>query len=101
MVSMLRSAGIRAELYLGSGKMGPQLKYADKRNSPCVIIQGGDEHARGEVQIKDLVEGARAAAGIASNQEWRESRPAQFAVPETKLVEAVRELLARHGIRWD
>ena len=101
MVSMLRSAGIRAELYLGSGKMGPQLKYADKRNSPCVIIQGGDEHARGEVQIKVLAEGARAAAAIASNQEWRESRPAQFAVPETKLVEAVRELLARHGIRWD
>jgi histidyl-tRNA synthetase len=101
MVSMLRSAGIRAELYLGSGKMGPQLKYADKRNSPCVIIQGGDEHARGEVQIKDLVEGARAAAAIASNQEWRESRPAQFAVPETKLVEAVRELLARHGVKWD
>jgi histidyl-tRNA synthetase len=101
MVSTLRAAGIRAELYLGSGKMGPQLKYADKRNSPCVIIQGGDEHARGEVQIKDLVEGARAAAAIASNQEWRESRPAQFAVPEAKLVDAVRELLARHGVNWD
>jgi histidyl-tRNA synthetase len=101
MVSTLRNAGIRAELYLGSGKMGPQLKYADKRNSPCVIIQGGDEHARGEVQIKDLIEGARAAAAIASNQEWRESRPAQFAVAEAKLVEAVRELLARHGVKWD
>jgi histidyl-tRNA synthetase len=101
MVAILRNAGIRAELYLGSGKMGPQLKYADKRNSPCVIIQGGDEHARGEVQIKDLVEGARAAAAIASNQEWRESRPAQFAVPEAKLVDAVRELLARHGVNWD
>jgi histidyl-tRNA synthetase len=100
MVSALRGAGIRAELYLGSGKMGPQLKYADKRNSPCVIIQGGDEHARGEVQIKDLVEGARAAAAIASNQEWRGSRPAQFAVPEARLVEAVRELLARHEIKW-
>ena len=101
MVSTLRNAGIRAELYLGSGKMGPQLKYADKRNSPCVIIQGGDEHARGEVQIKDLIEGARAATAIASNQEWRESRPAQFAVPEAKLIEAVRELLARHRVRWD
>jgi histidyl-tRNA synthetase len=99
-VAMLRNAGIRAELYLGSGKMGPQLKYADKRNSPCVIIQGGDEHARGEVQIKDLIEGARAATAIASNQEWRESRPAQFAVPKAKLVEAVRELLARHGVTW-
>jgi histidyl-tRNA synthetase len=99
MVQRLRAAGIRAELYLGSGKMGPQLKYADKRNAPCVVIQGGDEKAKGEVQIKDLIEGAKAAAAIASNQEWRESRPAQFSVPEDRLVEAVREVLARHGIR--
>jgi histidyl-tRNA synthetase len=99
MVQRLRTANIRAELYLGNPKnFGNQLKYADKRASPCVIIQGGDEKARGEVQIKDLIEGAKAAAAIASNQEWRESRPAQFAVPEEKLVEAVREVLARHGI---
>jgi len=99
MVSALRHAGIRAELYLGSGKMAAQLKYADKRHSPCVIIQGGDEDARGEVQIKDLIEGARASAAIASNQEWRESRPAQFAVPEANLVAAVRDLLERQGLR--
>ena len=75
----LRNANIRAELYLGNPKnMGNQLKYADRRNSPCVIIQGSDEKARGEVQIKDLIEGAKAAAAIASNQEWRETRPAQF-----------------------
>src|SRR5262249_53126407 len=72
MVQTLRAAGIRAELYLGNGRMGPQMKYADRRGSPCVIIQGGDEKARGEVQVKDLIEGARAAAAIASNQEWRE-----------------------------
>jgi histidyl-tRNA synthetase len=100
MVATLRSAGIRAELYLGSGKMGPQLKYADKRGAPCVVIQGGDEKAKGEVQIKDLIEGAKAAAAIASNQEWRASRPAQFAVPEGKLVDAVREVLARHDVTW-
>jgi histidyl-tRNA synthetase len=99
MATALRDAGIRAELYLGSGKMGPQLKYADKRGAPCVVIQGGDEKAKGEVQIKDLVEGAKAAA-IASNQEWRETRPAQFAVAEDKLVEAVREVLARHDVKW-
>ena len=70
----LRAAKIRAELYLGNPKnMGNQLKYADRRNSPCVIIQGSDEKARGEVQIKDLIEGAKAAAAIASNQEWRET----------------------------
>jgi histidyl-tRNA synthetase len=100
MVVALRNAGVRAELYLGSGKMGPQLKYADRRGSPCVVIQGGDEKARGEVQIKDLIEGAKAAAAIASNQEWRESRPAQFAVPEDKLVDAVREVLGRHQVTW-
>jgi histidyl-tRNA synthetase len=100
MVQQLRAAGIGAELYLGGGRMGPQMKYADKRRSPCAIIQGGDEKAKGEVQIKDLIEGAKAAAAIASNQEWRETRPAQFAVPEEKIVEAVREVLARHGIAW-
>ncbi|MDU6834634.1 MAG: histidine--tRNA ligase, partial [Bradyrhizobium sp.] len=70
------------------------------RNAPCVIIQGSDEKARGEVQIKDLIEGAKAAAAIASNQEWRESRPAQVSAKEDELVAAVREVLARHDVSW-
>jgi histidyl-tRNA synthetase len=103
MVTALRGAGIRAELYLGNPKhsVGQQLKYADKRNSPCVVIQGGDEKAKGEVQIKDLIEGAKAAAAIASNQEWRASRPAQFAVAEANLVDAVREILTRRNVQWE
>jgi histidyl-tRNA synthetase len=102
MVAALRGAGIRAELYLGNPKhsVGQQLKYADRRGAPCVVIQGGDEKAKGEVQIKDLIEGAKAAAAIASNQEWRASRPAQFAVREEKLVEAVREILTRQNVQW-
>lgn len=101
MVAALRNAKIRAELYLGNPKnMGNQLKYADRRNSPCVIIQGSDEKARGEVQIKDLIEGAKAAAAIASNQEWRETRPAQFSCKEDELVAKVREVLARHDVTW-
>ena len=101
MVAELRNANIRAELYLGNPKnMGNQLKYADRRNSPCVIIQGSDEKARGEVQIKDLIEGAKAAAAIASNQEWRETRPAQFSCAEGDIVAKVREVLARHDVNW-
>ena len=66
MVKTLRDAGIRAELYLGNPKnFGNQLKYADRRNSPCAVIQGGDEKAKGEIQIKDLIEGAKAAAAFA------------------------------------
>nr|HMN73755.1 ATP phosphoribosyltransferase regulatory subunit [Rhodoblastus sp.] len=97
MVAKLRAENIRAELYLGSAGMKAQMKYADRRNAPCVIIQGSDEHARGEVQIKDLVEGARAAAAIQSNEEWKSARPAQFSVAEHEMVSAVKDVLARHG----
>lgn len=101
MVAELRNANIRAELYLGNPRnMGNQLKYADRRNSPCVIIQGSDEKARGEIQIKDLIEGAKAAAAVASNQEWRETRPAQFSCAEGEIVARVREVLARHDVKW-
>ena len=93
MVSALRQAGIRAEAYLGGAGMKAQMKYADRRGSPCVVIQGGDERAKGEVQIKDLVEGARLSAEIEDNREWRESRPAQFSVPEGELVAAVLRVL--------
>ena len=87
---------IRAEMYLGTAGMKAQMKYADKRGAPCVVIQGGDERAKGEVQIKDLIEGAKAAATIKDSKEWREGRPAQVSVPEANMVAAVRELLARH-----
>jgi histidyl-tRNA synthetase len=96
MVAALRQAGIRSEFYLGSSGMKAQMKYADRRGSPCVIIQGSDERARGEVQIKDLIEGARVAAAISTNEEWKAARPAQFSVPESDLVEAVRDVLSRH-----
>ena len=96
MAQSLRQAGIRAEMYLGTAGMKAQMKYADKRGAPCVVIQGGDERAKGEVQIKDLVEGAKAAATIKDSREWREGRPAQVSVPEANLVAAVRDLLARH-----
>jgi histidyl-tRNA synthetase len=100
MVAKLRNAGIRAELYLGQGKFGPQMKYADRRNSPCVVIQGSDEKARGEVTIKDLIVGAELAKlEKGREQHLQKQAQAQRSVPEDKLVEAVREVLARHGNR--
>ena len=101
MVAALRNAGIRAELYLGNPKhgVGQQLKYADKRNSPCAIIQGGDEKAKGEVTIKDLIVGAELAKLEKGRDEHLQKQAeAQVSVPEAGLVEAVREVLARHGI---
>lgn len=94
LASELRAAGIRAEVYLGNPKnFGNQLKYADKRQSPIAVIQGGDEAARGSVVLKDLILGARIAQG-ASLEEWK-SRPAQLEVPRADLVAAVRKMLAQ------
>ena len=76
--------------------MKAQMKYADQRGSPCVVIQGGDEKAKGEVQIKDLVLGATLTS-IEDREEYlKKQAEAQFAVPESSLVDAVRHVLARH-----
>jgi len=93
MVSDLRKAGIRAEMYLGGAGMKAQIKYADRRGSPAVVIQGGNERAEGVVQIKDLIEGARQAAAIADHAEYKEARPGQVTVPEADLVVEVRKIL--------
>jgi histidyl-tRNA synthetase len=101
MVAALRNAGIRAELYLGSGRFGAQMKYADRRGSPCAVIQGGDEKARGEVQIKDLILGATISS-IKDREEYKAKQAeAQFAVPEDQLLDGVRRILTRHGVNWE
>jgi histidyl-tRNA synthetase len=97
MAQELRAAGIRAEIYLGSSGMKAQMRYADKRGAPIVVIQGDDELQRGEVTIKDLIEGARLAGEIQGREEWREGRPAQFAAPQSELVSAVQSVLKRYA----
>jgi len=102
-VATLRNAGIRAELYLGNPKnnLGVQFKYADRRNSPCVVIQGGDEKAKGEVQIKDLIVGAEIAGDTGNREDYLQKQGgAQVAVKESELVDAVREVLKRHNVPW-
>ena len=59
---------VGAELYLGASGMKAQLKYADRRNAPCVVIAGSNEFAAGKVQIKDLAAGKRGAEAIADNR---------------------------------
>ena len=93
MVSDLRGAGIRAEMYLGNPKnFGNQLKYADKRKSPVAVIQGSQEAERGVVQLKDLVLGAEIAE-TATHEEWKE-RPSQIEVPRADLIDEVQKMLA-------
>jgi histidyl-tRNA synthetase len=94
MVQTLRNADIRAEMYVGTAGMKAQMKYADKRGAPLVVIQGGDEKAKGEVQIKDLRAGKELAGGIGSREEYASQRLAQVSVKENELVPAVKKMLA-------
>jgi len=102
MVATLRNANIRAELYLGNPKhsIGQQMKYADRRNAPCAIVQGSDERANGKIQIKDLILGA-GLTEIKDREEYlKKQAEAQYEVDQDKLVDAVREVLARHDVKW-
>jgi len=92
----LRSAGLRAEVYLGNPKnFGNQLKYADQRDAPIAIIEGQDERERGVVQIKDLVLGAQIAKS-ATLDEWKD-RPSQYEVARGDMLAKIREILAGQG----
>lgn len=97
LVKSLREAGIPAEMYLGASGMKAQMKYADRRKSPCVVIQGSNEREAGVVQIKDLIEGAKAAEAIKSNAEWKAARPAQVEVKVADMVATVAEIWTAHG----
>lgn len=97
MATELRTAGIRAEVYLGNPKnFGNQLKYADNRNSPIAIIEGGEEKAAGIVQIKDLILGAELAKD-ATLEEWK-ARPSQIEAPRGDLMAQVKQMLAAQGL---
>jgi histidyl-tRNA synthetase len=105
MVATLRNANIRAELYLGNPKnMGNQLKYADRRNSPCVIIQGSDEKddpAGPQILLKDLILGADLARLEKDREEYLQKQgEAQTKVPQASLIDEVRKILDKHGVRW-
>ena len=57
-----------------------------------------DERANNQVTIKDLIEGAKAAAAIKDNAAWKAARPAQITVPEANLIDEVRKIIALHSI---
>jgi histidyl-tRNA synthetase len=91
--AQLRAEGIAAEVYLGSSGMKAQMKYADRRLSPAVLMLGGDEIAAGTVTIKDLDLGRELASGVTDNAAWKAARPGQVTVPRDQMVAAVRAIL--------
>jgi histidyl-tRNA synthetase len=60
----LRAAGVRAEVFLGAGKLKKQFQYADRKQIPFAVVAGPDELARGEVTLKDLKSGTQSIVAI-------------------------------------
>ncbi len=71
-LSKLRDANICSEIYLGKNSLKNQLKYADKRKSPYVIICGEDEVKNNEVTIKNLKDTDK-VSDATNREDWKSS----------------------------
>jgi histidyl-tRNA synthetase len=72
---VLRAAGINAEVFPDSKKVGKQLQYADRKGFQLALIAGSEEFQAGMWKIKDLTSGDQAS------------------VPESDLVETIQAKL--------
>ena len=74
LATLLRSSGIRTELYCRPTRISTQMKYADSKGIPYAVILGSDEVEAGTVAVRDLA-----------------SREQQV-IPRAELVEHIQEL---------
>ncbi len=63
-VSKVRAAGIRAELYPESAKMKKQMSYADDKKIPYVAIVGENEISEGKVNLKNMLTGQQSLLAV-------------------------------------
>ncbi|WP_405397375.1 histidine--tRNA ligase [Maribacter sp. Asnod2-G09] len=59
LVSQLRKAGVKADIYPSSAKMQKQMKYANNRNVPYVILIGEQELDNNSFIVKNMNEGSQ------------------------------------------
>ena len=74
LATLLRSSGIRTEVYCRPTRISTQMKYADNKGIPYAVILGSDEVEAGTVAVRDLT-----------------SREQQV-IPREKLVEHIQGL---------
>ena len=71
LASELRAEKLRVEVFPeASRKLEKPLKYASSRHVPVLVILGEDEHARGEVAVRDLQTREQDSAPRATAAEW-------------------------------
>lgn len=91
----LRRAGMRTEIHVGSGRLGKQLKRADRLGIPYAVLMGSDEAERGVVTLKQMEVAHQAGAAIDQHEDWKAARFGQREVARADIVETLASLLGR------
>ncbi len=63
-LNKLRTSNISSEIYPGEGKLKKQMEYANKIDSPAVILYGDNEKKTGKVTLKNLETGNESSVKI-------------------------------------
>ena len=91
----LRRGGIRTEIHVGSGRLGKQLKRADRLGIPYAILMGSNEAERGVVTLKQMAVARQEGTGVTDHTEWKAARFGQMEVPRKDLLTTLQGLLAQ------
>ena len=89
----LRRAGIRTELQVAPGKLGKQLKRANKLGIPFVVLMGSNEASRGVVTLKQMAVAREKGSKVGSHEEWKRARFGQREVGRNEAAKVLRKLL--------
>ena len=90
---LLRSSNINSEIYCGNGSLKAQMKYADKRNSPAVILYGDNEIKSGTVTVKNLKLGKEKSIDAKEREEWENLKDVQITTKIENLVAEINKIL--------
>jgi histidyl-tRNA synthetase len=94
-VRELRAAGIATEIFVGDSKnLTKQVKYGDKVGVQFAVIAGSDEFEAGQVTVKDLRAGERAAYDTSDREEWLKAEGFQETIPRSELIDYLRRHLS-------
>jgi histidyl-tRNA synthetase len=74
LATMLRSKGINTDMASEPGRLGNQLKHADRIGARFALIAGEEERSRGAVAIRDLVTGDQIEVAVEAAAATLEAR---------------------------
>jgi histidyl-tRNA synthetase len=73
LVNQLRKLGVKCDLYPSNAKMQKQMKYANNRNVPYVILIGEQELANNTFVVKDMLKGGQQTYSLNEPEEFYKS----------------------------